>query len=49
MHLNEIAAKFEDKVQFLCVCIEEVHPSDGWQVEPNLDEDVIYDAGTTKD
>ena len=49
MRLNEIAAKFQDKVQFLCVYIQEAHPSDGWQVEANLDDDVIYDTPTTKD
>jgi hypothetical protein len=49
VRLNEIAAKFEDKVQFLCVYIQEAHPSDGWQVEANLDDDVIYDAPTTMD
>ena len=49
MRLNEIAKKFEDKVQFLCVYIQEAHPSDGWQVEANLDDDVIYDTPTTMD
>lgn len=49
MRLNEIASKFQDTVQFLCVYIQEAHPSDGWQVEANLDDDVIYDTPTTKD
>lgn len=49
MRLNEIAAKFQDKVQFLCVYIQEAHPSDGWQVEMNLEDEVIYDAPTTMD
>lgn len=49
VQLNEIAAKFGDKLQFACIHIEEAHPSDGRQFEPNLDEYVIYDAGTAKD
>jgi hypothetical protein len=49
VRLNEIAAKFQNKVQFLCVYIQEAHPSDGSQVEANLDDDVIYVTPTTKD
>ena len=49
MRLNEIAAKFQDKAQFLCVYIQEAHPSDGWQVAANLEDDVIFDTPTTKD
>ena len=44
MRLDEIANEFKDKVRFVCVYIQEAHPADGWQVEANLDEDVIHNA-----
>lgn len=47
MRLNEIAARFKDRMQFLCVYIQEAHPSDGWQVEANLEDDVVLTAPTT--
>ena len=47
MRLNEIAKTYNDTVQFLCVYIQEAHPCDGWQVEANLDENVIHNAPTT--
>jgi hypothetical protein len=47
VRLNEIANEFKDKVRFVCVYIQEAHPSDGWQVEANLEEDVIHSAPTT--
>lgn len=47
MRLNEIVDEYQDRVQFICVYIQEAHPSDGWQVEMNLEDDVIYNAPTT--
>ena len=49
MRLNEIAAKYADQVHFLCVYIQEAHPSDGWQVQANLDDDVVMATPTTMD
>ncbi len=49
MRLNEIANQFKESVRFLCVYIQEAHPSDGWQVQANLDDDVIHDTPTTMD
>lgn len=46
MRLNEIANQFNESVKFLCVYIQEAHPSDGWQVEANLEEDVIHTSPT---
>ena len=46
MRLNEIANQFAGSIKFLCVYIQEAHPSDGWQVEVNVEEDVIYTSPT---
>ncbi len=44
MRLNEIAAQFKDRVDFYCVYIQEAHPDDGWQVQQNLDQEIILNA-----
>ena len=49
MRLNEIAAEFGERMDFYCVYIQEAHPQDGWQVDSNLRDDVIYNAPTTID
>ena len=49
MRLNEIAAGFAGKVAIYCVYINEAHPDDGWQIEMNVDDDVIHNAPTTAD
>lgn len=46
MRLNEIVNQFNESVKFLCVYIQEAHPSDGWQVEANLEQDVIHTSPT---
>jgi hypothetical protein len=46
VRLNEIANQFNETVKFLCVYIQEAHPSDGWQVEANLEEGVIHTSPT---
>ncbi len=49
MRLNEIAAEFAEKVPVYCVYIREAHPEDGWQVEMNVDDGVIFNEPTTAD
>ena len=49
MRLNEIAAEFAGKIAIYCIYINEAHPDDGWQIEMNVDADVIHDAPTTAD
>jgi hypothetical protein len=46
VRLNEIVNQFNESVKFLCVYIQEAHPSDGWQVEANLEQDVIHTSPT---
>lgn len=47
MRLNEIVSEFKTDMDFLCVYIQEAHPSDGWQVQANLEEDVVLASPTT--
>ena len=49
MRLDNIAKRFSDRVEFLCVYIKEAHPTDGSQSPPNLDDDVLYAQPTTDD
>jgi len=49
VRLNEIAAEFGDRMDFYCVYIQEAHPDDGWQVDSNLKDAVIYDTPTSID
>ena len=46
---NEIYEELQDQFQFLNVYTREAHPEDGWQVEINNDQDVVYDQPTTLD
>ncbi len=34
--------QYRGRVEFLVVYIQEAHPSDGWQMQINVDEDVVY-------
>lgn len=47
MRLNEIVGEFKHRMGFLCVYIQEAHPSDGWQVQANLEEDVVLASPAT--
>jgi len=43
-----MAAKYDGQVRFLVVYICEAHPTDGWQVDMNVDDDVLF-ADPTSD
>lgn len=47
MRLNEIYNIYKDRMEFLCIYTREAHSSDGWQVQDNLDEDIIFAEPTT--
>ena len=49
MRLNEIAAQYKGQINFYCIYIQEAHPDDGWQVQHNMDDNVILNAPTTID
>ena len=47
--LNQLFHRYRAAVDFYCVYIQEAHPSDGWQVPMNLDDDVVFAQPRTDD
>jgi hypothetical protein len=42
VRLNETYHAFKDRMDFYCIYIQEAHPTDGWQVARNLNDDVLH-------
>ena len=40
--MNEIYETYKDHVNFYLVYIREAHPTDGWQIFSNLNDDVLH-------
>ena len=40
--LEEIYGRFKDYIQFYVVYVQEAHPSDGWQVESNVEQGILF-------
>ena len=40
--MTQIYQRFREDIEFFVVYVQEAHPTDGWQVESNLDEGVLY-------
>ena len=38
---------YKDRAGFLFVYIDEAHPEDGWQMDSNTEEAVVFDRPTT--
>ncbi len=49
MRVNEIYQEYRDRISFNLVYIQEIHPTDGWQVSANLNDDVLYEQPVTSD
>ncbi|MFI5045686.1 MAG: deiodinase-like protein [Acidimicrobiia bacterium] len=47
--LDQVCAEYRDRVDVFAVYIHEAHPNDGWQIEVNRTEGVLYDEPTTMD
>lgn len=47
MRLDEIYDRYGDRVTFYVVYIREAHPTDGWQVDSNVHETVLFAQPTT--
>ena len=47
--LNQLYKQYQDRVAFYVVYIEEAHPIDAWQVDDNLEDDVLVASTTTLD
>ena len=41
-HLHDLYRRFADRVEFFIVYIKEAHPTDGWQIDDNENEDVLF-------
>lgn len=40
--MDEIYSRYGDQVEFFLVYVREAHPSDGWQVDSNLENNIIF-------
>ena len=40
--MNKIYETYKDRIEFYLIYIREAHPSDGWQVQSNLDDHVEF-------
>jgi len=40
--MEEIYNRFGDQVEFFLVYVREAHPTDGWQVDSNLEDSVLF-------
>ena len=40
--MEEVYSRFGDQVEFFLVYVREAHPSDGWQVDSNLENNIIF-------
>jgi Iodothyronine deiodinase len=47
--LNDLYQRYRDIVAFYVVYIQEAHPIDAWQVDDNLEDDVLVASTTTTD
>jgi len=49
VRLDTLAREYGDRMHFLCVYIQEAHPTDGSQSPSNIDDDVLFSQPTTED
>ena len=40
--MTQIYRQYKDSVEFFVVYVQEAHPTDGWQVESNVQEGVLF-------
>ncbi len=40
--MEQLYSRYKDRVEFFVVYVQEAHPTDGWQVESNISEDVLF-------
>ena len=39
--MEQLYGRYRDQVEFFVVYVQEAHPTDGWQVESNIDENIL--------
>jgi type I thyroxine 5'-deiodinase len=47
--LNKLYREYRDRVEFFVVYIQEAHPTDAWQLDANLTDDVLVATTKTAD
>lgn len=47
--LNELYRTYRDRAAFYVVYIQEAHPIDAWQVNSNIEDDVLVASTTTRE
>ena len=40
--MEEIYARFKDRMEFFVVYVQEAHPTDGWQTDSNVEAGVLF-------
>ena len=40
--MEQLYSQYKDRVEFFVVYVQEAHPTDGWQVESNVDENILF-------
>ena len=40
--MERLYSQYKDRVEFFVVYVQEAHPTDGWQVESNIDENILF-------
>lgn len=40
--MEGIYGRFQDRVEFLVIYVQEAHPTDGWQTDSNISEGVLF-------
>ena len=40
--MEQLYSQYRDRVEFFVVYVQEAHPTDGWQVESNIDENILF-------
>ncbi len=40
--MEQLYSQYQDRVEFFVVYVQEAHPTDGWQVESNITENVLF-------
>lgn len=39
--MEQLYSEYKDRVEFFVVYVQEAHPTDGWQVESNIEQSVL--------
>jgi type I thyroxine 5'-deiodinase len=47
--LNKLYEQYRDRVEFFVVYIQEAHPIDAWQLDTNVEDDVLVASTKTDD